>query len=452
MGQILIKNGYLVTMDAELLVYDKGDILIEDDLIKEVGNFSHELVKRDAEIIDARGKIILPGFVNTHVHTSQQLGRGLGDDVPLIIWLNERILPYENNLTEDDSYISTLLCILEQIRAGVTTFAEAGGQHVNGMARAVSEAGIKGILAQSTVDCGEGTPKEYIMDTQEVLDMQENNLKKWHNKFNGRIKVWFGLRTLFNNTDELIVRSKELADKHNVGVHMHVAEIPEENKLRDTSTVKHLNNLGVLDRNFLAVHSVWITDEEIELFLKNDVKVSHNPASAMRVLGFAKIPEMIDKGVIVSIGTDGAPASNRMNMIDEMWVTSLIHKGRTHDPSIMPAEEILKMATIKGAKALLWENEIGSIEKGKKADITIINPNTPGMLPLHDPIANLVTSMHSSNVESVICDGRWIMKERKILTLDENAIIEEAKIRADFIAKRAGIKLPDRFKTIRSNE
>ncbi len=148
----------------------------------------------------------------------------------------------------------------------------------------------------------------------------------------------------------------------------------------------------------------------------------------MRVLGFAKIPEMIDKGVTVSIGTDGgAPASNRMNMIDEMWVTSLIHKGRTHDPSIMPAEEILKMATINGAKALLWENEIGSIGKGKKADITIINPNTPGMLPLHDPIANLVTSMHSSNVESVICDGRWIMRERKILTLDENAIIEEAK-------------------------
>lgn len=237
-GQILIKNGYLVTMDAELLVYDKGDILIEDDLIKEVGNFSYELVKRDAEIIDARGKIILPGFVNTHVHTSQQLGRGLGDDVPLITWLNERILPYENNLTEEDSYISTLLCILEQIRAGgVTTFAEAGGQHVNGMARAVSEAGIKGILAQSTVDCGEGTPKEYIMDTQEVLDMQESNLKKWHNRADGRIKVWFGLRTLFNNTDELIVRSKELADKHNVGVHMHVAEIPEENELRDTSTV-----------------------------------------------------------------------------------------------------------------------------------------------------------------------------------------------------------------------
>ncbi len=272
-GQILIKNGYLVTMDAELLVYDKGDILIEDDLIKEVGNFSYELVKRDAEIIDARGKIILPGFVNTHVHTSQQLGRGLGDDVPLITWLNERILPYENNLTEEDSYISTLLCILEQIRAGgVTTFAEAGGQHVNGMARAVSEAGIKGILAQSTVDCGEGTPKEYIMDTQEVLDMQESNLKKWHNRADGRIKVWFGLRTLFNNTDELIVRSKELADKHNVGVHMHVAEIPEENELRDTSTVKHLNNLGVLDKNFLAVHSVWMTNEEIELFLKMMLK------------------------------------------------------------------------------------------------------------------------------------------------------------------------------------
>ena len=452
MTQILIKNGYLVTMGREHGVFKTGNLLIENDKIKAVGNFDLALINENAEIIDATGKIILPGLINTHVHTSQQLGRGLGDDVPLLTWLYDRIWPYESNLTEEDSYISTLLCCLEQIRCGVTTFAEPGGQHVNGMGRAVSEIGIRGILAKSTMDCGEGLPDVWQETCTETLDIQVDSLKKWHNRADGRIKVWFGLRTIFNNSDELIVKTKELADKYQVGVHMHVAEIPEEveyaKKTRGATTVKHLNNLGVLDKNFLAVHTVWLTDEEIDIFAEKNVKVSHNPAAAMRVLGFAKIPEMIEKGIVVTIGTDGAPSNNRMDLIDEMWLTSLIHKGRLLDPSVMPAQQVLKMVTTEGATALDWDKEIGSIEKGKKADIVIVNPDSPGMLPLNDPIANLVTSMHSSNVESVLCDGKWIMKNKKILLVDEQAIMKEAKARAAAIVKRAGIILPDRFKTM----
>lgn len=453
MKQKLIKNGYIVTMNGELMVYEKGDILIEKDKIKAVGYVQYDMVDRDAEIIDARGKIIVPGLINSHVHTSQHLGRGLGDDVPLLTWLGERILPYESNMTEEDSYISSLLCCIEQIKSGVTTFAEPGGQHVNGMGRAVSEIGIRGILARSTLDCGEGIPEVWKETTQEILDNQVESIKKWNGKADGRIRVWFGLRTIFNNSDELIVKSKELADKYNVGVHMHVAEVREENEMcirdRGSSTVTHLNNLGVLDKNFLAVHTVWLTDEEIDMFAEKGVKVSHNPAAAMRVLGFAKIPEMIEKGIVVSIGTDGAPSSNRMNLIDEMWLTSLIHKGRRLDPAIMPAQQILKMVTTDGAKAVLWDSEIGSIEAGKKADITIINPDSADMLPIHDPIANLVTSMHSTNIESVMCDGKWVMKNRRIMLIDEMAVIEEAKERAKAIVKRAGINLPDRFPVVR---
>ena len=185
------------------------------------------------------------------------------------------------------------------------------------------------------------------------------------------------------------------------------------------------------------------------MFAEKGVKVSHNPAAAMRVLGFAKIPEMIEKGIVVSIGTDGAPSSNRMNLVDEMWLTSLIHKGRRLDPAIMPAQQILKMVTIDGARAVLWDDEVGSIEAGKKADITIINPNSADMLPLHDPIANLVTSMHSTNIESVMCDGKWVMKNRNIMFIDEISVIEEAKERAKAIVKRAGINLPDRFTIIK---
>ncbi|MBC3797808.1 amidohydrolase [Acetobacterium tundrae] len=451
MGQILIKNAYIVTMNATNQVFTNGSILIDGDKIIAVGKVDKKLIKKSAETINAKGKYVLPGFVNTHVHTSQQLGRGLGDDVNLLTWLHERIWPYESSMTEEDSYISTLLCCLEQIRAGVTSFAEPGGQFVSGMVKGVTEAGVRAKLAKSVMDCGEGLPEIWQRSTQEELDKQEEDIRKYHNSANGRVQIWVGLRTIFNNSDDLIIKSKELADKYNVGLHMHVAEVKDEidytMEVYGEPTVTHLNKLGVLDKNFLAVHTVWLTDEEVELFRAKKVKVSHNPAAAMRVLGFAKVPKMLKEGICVSIGTDGAPSSNRMDMVDELWLTSLIHKGWRLDPTVMKAEEILEMATKNGAQALLDEGIYGSLEPGKKADLIIINPDSASMLPLHDPIANLVTSMHSSNVESTLCNGQWLMKKRIIQTLDEKAILKEAKKRADSIRKRAGIELPDRFPT-----
>jgi 5-methylthioadenosine/S-adenosylhomocysteine deaminase len=210
-----------------------------------------------------------------------------------------------------------------------------------------------------------------------------------------------------------------------------------------------LADLGVLDKNLLAVHTVWLTDDEVDLFARHQVKVSHNPAAAMRVLGFAKIPRMLDKGICVTLGTDGAPSNNRMDLIDEMWLTSLIHKGWRLDPTVMKAQDILRMVTTHGAKALGDEKLIGSLEVGKKADLIVINPASAGMYPLHDPVANLVTSMHSSNVESTMCDGKWLMKDRILMTLDENTIIQEAQRRADAIRKRAGIILPERFPVVK---
>lgn len=452
--EVLLFNAGVVTMDSQRRQINNGAIWISGDRIKKVGKSVdlQEEVPFHVERIDLRGRWILPGLINTHVHTSQQLGRGLGDDVDLLTWLHKRIWPYESNLTEEDSYISTLLCGLEQIRSGVTCFAEPGGQFVDGMGRGVSELGIRGILARSTMDSGEGLPKKWNEKTDDALLIQEEHLKHWHGKAGGRIRVWFGLRTIFNNTDELILRTKAMADQYGVGVHMHVAEVKEElefsQKTRGVSTVTHLYRLGVLDKNFLAVHCVWLTDDEIGMFAEKDVKVSHNPAAAMRVLGFAKIPEMLKANVCVTIGTDGAPSNNRMTLIDEMYLTSLIHKGRLLDPTVLPAEQILTMVTCDGARALLWDDEIGSIESGKKADLVVINPNTPTMLPIHDPIANMVTSMRSHNVESVMVDGRWIMWKQEILTVNEAEILEEAKRRATEIAKRAGINLPNRFNVL----
>ena len=291
------------------------------------------------------------------------------------------------------------------------------------------------------------------MEREQELEQQVADIEKYHNTADGRVQVWFGLRTIFNNTDELCVRTKELADKYGVGIHMHVAEAKEEKEYTyarwGEGTVKHLERLGVLDKNLLAVHTVWLTDEELELFQKREVKISHNPASAMRVLGFARVPKMLQMGLMPSIGTDGASSSNHMDMVDEMWLTSLIHKGWRLDPTVVPSQDILRMATKWGARALLDENLYGSLEAGKKADLIVIDPHGPSMMPVNDKIAALVTAMHSANIESTMCDGKWLMRERKILTLDEEAILKEACERAAAIYKRAGIVLPDRFPVVK---
>ena len=453
MAQILLKNGYIVSMNEKEQVFDGGSILVEDDKIVAVGKVEESLVQPDAEVIELGGKYVLPGFVNTHVHTSQQISRGVGDDVDFITWLHKRMWPYESNMTEEDSYISTLMCCLEQIRAGVTSFAEPGGQFVPGMCRGVAEAGLQAKLAKSVMDCGEGLPAIWQRSTDEELAEQEELIKKYHNTADGRVQVWMGLRTIFNNTDDLIVRTKEMADRYGIGVHMHVAEAKSEIEYTmekyGEPTVTHLEKLGALDGNLLAVHTVWLTNDEVKLFKKRDVKVSHNPASAMRVLGFAKIPRMLDEGICVSIGTDGASSSNRMDMVDEMWLTSLIHKGWRLDSTVVPSEDILRMATINGARALLDEKLYGSLEPGKKADLIVIDPHGPSMMPVNDRIASLVTAMHSTNVQSTMCDGKWLMRDRKILTLDEDAILQEACARGAAIYDRAGIKLPDRFPVVK---
>mgnify|MGYP003731437061 CR=1 FL=1 len=447
--QIYLKNGFVISMNPSRDVYESGDILIEDDKLLSVGQVDQGAVLPDAEVVDLKGQIVMPGIINSHVHLSQQLGRGLGDDVNLLTWLHERIWPYESNLTEADSYISSLACMVEQIRCGVTSIAEPGGQHVSGMAKAAAECGIRAALAQSAMDCGEGLPDKWQLSTQEMLDIQEENIKQFHNSNDGKIRVWVGLRTMFNNSSELVCGSKELADKYGVGIHMHVAEIPDENlfvkEKYGTTTVEHLNNLGVLDEKFLAVHTVWLTDREIDLFALHNVKVSHNPAAAMRVLGFAEVPKMLQKGICVSIGTDGAPSNNRMDIWDEMYLASLLQKGRFLNPELMPAEKILEMVTINGARTLLQEDEVGSLEPGKQADLCILDLDHIGSIPCHDPIANLVYANHSRNVTGTMCAGSWLLKHGKVMVVDEAELIQTAKARAADVVKRAGIHLPARF-------
>lgn len=458
---IILHNAVIVTMDPQSRVFRNGGIVIEHDSIKAIGQSSDILRDFSAlahQIIDLNSQILLPGLINTHVHTSQQLGRGIADDVDLMTWLHGRIWPYESNMTEEDSYISTLLCAIELIHSGVTCFAEAGGQHVSGMARAVELLGLRACLVQSTMDAGEGLPASWVTrTTDECIQLQKELYNKHHNTADGRIRVWFGIRQIMNSTDRLLLETRDAARQLKTGIHMHVAEIPYENQLvMDTrkanhGTVTHLEKIEFLQNNLLAAHTVWVNNTEIGFLSRAGVKVSHCPAAAMRMLGFAPIREMLDAGICVSLGTDGAPSNNRMSIVDEMYLASLINKGRevyangTTDPTALPAETVLGMVTINGAKSVLWDDEIGSLEVGKKADMVVINPSFWTMVPIHDWISSLVYCMRTENVVSVMCNGQWIMKDKKILNINEEDVIAMAQQASSELLKRAGIIIPKRM-------
>ncbi|KAF5449289.1 hypothetical protein F2P56_029753 [Juglans regia] len=463
-SSIILHNAVIVTMDPQSRVFRNGGIFIQHDTIKAIGQSSDILRDFSSlahQIIDLHAQILLPGFINTHVHTSQQLARGIADDVHLMTWLHGRIWPYESNMTEEDSYISTLLCGIELIHSGVTCFAEAGGQHVSGMAKAVELLGLRACLVQSTMDSGEGLPALWAnRTTDDCIQSQKELYKKHHNTADGRIRVWFGIRQIMNSTDRLLLETRDATRELKTGIHMHVAEIPYENQLVmdtqkvDHGTVTYLEKIGFLQNNLLSAHTVWVNSTEIGFLSSTGVKVSHCPASAMRMLGFAPIREMLDAGICVSLGTDGAPSNNRMSIVDEMYLASLINKGRevhrigTTDPTALPAETVLRMATINGAKSVLWDNEIGSLEVGKKADLVVVNPSLWPMVPVHDCISSLVYCMRTENVVSVMCNGHWIMKDKKILRVNEEDVILEAGGAASDLLKRAGIIIPSRMKIL----
>ncbi|XP_023526795.1 uncharacterized protein LOC111790187 isoform X1 [Cucurbita pepo subsp. pepo] len=463
----VLHNAMIVTMDPDSRVFRNGGIAISGDKIKAIGHSSEILLQFSASadhIIDLHSQILLPGFINTHVHTSQQLARSIADDVDLMTWLHHRIWPYESTMTEEDSYVSSLLCGIELIHSGVTCFAEAGGQHVSGMAKAVELLGLRACLTQSIMDCGEGLPAPWAaVTTDDCIQSQKELYKKHHNTADGRIRVWFGIRQIMNATERLLIETRDNAIKLETGIHMHVAEIPYENlkvmneRKVDHGTVTYLDKIRFLGNNLLSAHTVWVNDNEVRscsFLSRNGVKVSHCPASAMRMLGFAPIREMLDAGICVSIGTDGAPSNNRMSIVDEMYLASLINKGRevfvngTTNPSVLPAEVVLQMVTINGAKSVLWENEIGSLEVGKKADMVVINPSSWSMVPAHDSISCLVYSMRTENVVSVMCNGRWIMKDKKIVNVNEEDVILMAKKACKELVERAGIRIPNRMNFI----
>lgn len=419
---ILIKNALI--LNPNNFEEKKQSLLIKNDLIAEI---SDEIDESNVDkIIDASGKILLPGLVNTHTHLSMTLFRGLADDLSLDSWLNDHIWPMEANLNGDYCYIGALLGAVELIKSGTTTFSDMYF-YMEDVARAVDEAGIRAVLSYGMIDFGDAERRE--AEIKENLDL----FKNCNGMADGRIKVFFGPHSPYTASEELLIKVRQLADEYNMGIHIHVSETQKE--INDISEEKglrpfeYLDKIGFLGPDVLAAHCVWLSDEEIDIIKKNNVKVSHNPCSNMKLAsGIAPISKLLEKDVCVSIGTDGASSNNNLDLIEELKTASLLQKVSTLDPNVLNSHEALAMGTINGAKALGLSDEIGSIEVGKKADIILIDKNSANMVPDSTTLtSNVIYSANGSNVDTTICNGKILMENKKLTVLDEQEIYEKAR-------------------------
>lgn len=419
---ILIKNALI--LNPNNFENKKQSLLIQDDLIAEIAD---EIDDEKAEkIIDATGKILLPGLINTHTHLSMTLFRGLADDLSLDSWLNDHIWPMEANLNGEYCYIGALLGAVELIKSGTTTFSDMYF-YMEDVARAVQDSGIRAVLSYGMIDFGDEEKRK--AEIEENLQLY----KACNGMADGRIKVFFGPHSPYTASEELLIKVRELADEYNMGIHIHVSETQKE--IEDVSAEKglrpfeYLEKIGFLGPDVVAAHCVWLSDEEIEIIKKHNVKVSHNPCSNMKLAsGISPVSKLIENDVCVSIGTDGASSNNNLDLIEELKTASLLQKVSTLDPKVLSSDEAIEMATIKGAEALGLDSQIGSIEVGKKADIILIDTNAANMTPDSSSLSsNIIYSANGSNVDTTICNGKILMENKKLTVLDEQEIYDKAR-------------------------
>jgi len=451
-----IRGGILITVDKERRIFKDGGVVIENNRIVKVGKreeLDKDYLHHSDIVIDASRKIVMPGLIDLHVHMAQAMIRGMAQYVRLIPWLRDYVWPLQGHYTKEDGRISALLCMIEMIKSGTTTFLEVGisGRYgMEGIAKAVEEIGMRGVLGRHVMDTpgyaleeniihpGLVESKEYGM--KEVIHMYQ----RWHGK-HGRIFIWFAPRTpgavTIETYKEIVSKARELG----IGITMHLAEVKEDleyfKKKFNCKPVEFCQKIGMLGHNVVLAHVVWVDDEEIKLLAKTGTHVAHCPSSNMKLgSGLTPVAKMIKSGVNVGLGCDGGPSNDNYDMIEEMKIAALGQSLINMDPKALTAEEVIEMATIRGAKALGLDKEIGSIEEGKKADIIIIDYWKPHLTPMLNPITHIVYAAQGQDVDTVIIDGKLIMKNRKILTVDEEKILEEAEKRGLNVVKRTGIK------------
>ena len=418
-SKMIIKNTSVLRHNGDI---QDADIIIEDDRIAFVGRVVNGNVLADhvknIKIIDGKGKLAIPGFVNAHTHASMTLLRSFADDKKLMDWLQEDIWPIEAKMGREDIYIGAALAAVEMIRSGTTAFADMYGPCMDEVAKVVDESGLRGVLSRGLIGVVDGEKK-----LQENIEL----FKEFHNTSEGRVKVMFGPHAIYTCPPEYLIKVANAASELGAEIHMHMNETLDEINgcIKDYGKrpFEVVNETGLFDRGTLAAHCVHLSAEEIEIIKEKNIRVAHNPGSNMKLAsGIAPIPELLKEGVVVALGTDGASSNNNLDMLEEIRLAALLHKVNTLDPLAIPAAEALKLGTENGAKALGLE-KVGRIEKDYKADIVLYDMKNAEWQPRYNPISLLVYSANSSSVDTVIVNGKVLMEHGELKTLDEEKIL-----------------------------
>jgi 5-methylthioadenosine/S-adenosylhomocysteine deaminase len=435
---ILIKNGTIVTMDAGGSVR-RSDLLIRNGRIAEIGE---KITGRADETIDARDCAVLPGFVQTHVHLCQTLFRGAADDLSLIDWLKKRVWPMEAAHTEASIRASARLGVAELIKGGTTcALTMETVRHTSEVLRVVDETGFRATVGKCMMDKGDEVPTELQEDTNASIRESVDLIQTWHGHEGGRVRCCFAPRFAVSCTRELLTEVSELAKKLRVMIHTHASENESECRIVESESglrnVSYLDSLGISGAHVVLAHCIHLDDEEMETLARTRTNVAHCPSSNLKLgSGIARVPEMLSRGISVSLGADGAACNNRLDMFTEMRTAALLQKA-LHGPEVLPAGRALRLATIEGARAMGLENEIGSLEIGKGADVIVVDLNQLHLSPKQDVISSLVYSAQPADVRWSVIDGRIVMRDGQLLTLNEASVIADANREATALEKRA---------------
>ena len=440
---ILIKGGHVVTMDKSDSIV-RGDLLIRDGRIAGLGGDDSTNVD---EVIDANGCAVLPGFVQTHLHLCQTLFRGAADDLSLIDWLKKRVWPMEAAHSAESVRASAQLSIVELIKSGTTcALTMETVRHTEEVLRVVEESGFRATVGKCMMDRGDDVPRELHEETHESVQESLRLIDEWHGRGDGRIRCCFAPRFAISCTRDLLSEVAQLARERGVMIHTHAAENQKECEMVEHETgmrnVAYLDALGVSGSHVMLAHCIHLDDEEMATLGRTKTNVAHCPSSNLKLgSGIARVAEMLERGISVSLGADGAACNNRLDMFTEMRTAALLQKA-LHGPEVLPAALALRIATIDGARALGLEKEIGSLEIGKRADVIVVNLAQAHSIPARDDVVSaLVYSAGSSDVRTTIIDGRVVMRAGQLLTLNEADVIAEANREAGALTKRAGLSV-----------
>ena len=440
MASILIKDGTLVTMDPANTIV-RGDLLIHDERIVEVGAAS---ATADT-VIDASDCAVIPGFVQTHIHLCQTIFRGAADDLALIDWLQQRVWPMEAAHTPASITASARLGIAELIKGGTTcALTMETVNHTADVFKVVDETGFRATVGKCMMDKGDEVPSALQEQTQQSVDESLALLEEWHGRGGGRIRYCFAPRFAISCTRELLERVASLARERGVMVHTHASENRTECELVQQETglrnVAYLDSLGLTGRHVALAHCVHLNSNEIEILKTSGTNVVHCPSSNLKLgSGIAPIAKLLEEGISVSLGADGAACNNRLDMFTEMRTAALLQKA-LHGPEVLPASRVLRMATIDGARALGLDSEVGSLEVGKRSDVAVVRLDRLHATPVKDVVSALVYSAAVGDVDTVVIDGRLVMRDGKLLTIDEGEAIATAKRESETLIAAADLR------------